>query len=154
MFDKNLFPFSPEKFAEMFKMPDFSKSFDFSKFANIAQLPGVDVQKLVDVQNKNMEALIAANKAAAEGYQSLFQKQMAILEETVNALKAQFAADTAALSPEAVAKRTELAKAAMEKAFANMTLLADAAQKANKDAFELIAARVREGIEELKKLAA
>ena len=46
-----------------------------------------------------------------------------------------------------------LAKAAFEKALANMQALAEGAQKANAEAYEIVSARIKESIAELKDLA-
>ena len=147
MFDKNMFPFDAEKFAEMFKTQDMTKMFEGMK------LPGFDAQAMMETQKKNVEALVAANQAAAAGYQDFFKKQMAIFEETMHGAQAQIAAMGEGMSPDAAAKQSELYKVAFEKALANMTELAEAAKKANEEAFAIVSARVKESIAELQALA-
>ena len=44
---------------------------DFTKLMNQFQLPGVDFTALVDVERKNIEALVKANRIAFEGWQRL-----------------------------------------------------------------------------------
>jgi phasin family protein len=149
MFDKGFYAFDPEKFAELFKTADFTKFFDQSK------LPGFDMEAMMAAQKKNMDALVEANKAAAAGYQDLFKKQVAIYEETMSAMQTQLSElKMDALTPEAAAKQGELVKAAFEKAVANMTDLAEAAKKANTEAFEIVQSRVKDSIEEIKELSA
>ena len=147
MFDKTTFAFDADKMMEMFKQNDFVKAFAEGK------LPQVDTEALFAAQQKNMDALVAANKAAAAGYQDLFQKQMAIFEETVAQAQKQFQDLDLKLDAKAATQQTELAKAAFEKAIANMKDLAETAQKANTDAYEIVSARVKDSIEELKALA-
>ncbi len=147
MFDKGFFAFEPEKFAELFK------SADMTKFFEQAKLPAFDFDAVLASQKKNMDALVAANKAAAAGYQDLFKKQVAIYEETMAAAQAQVSEmKMDQLTPEAATKQADLVKTAFEKAVANMTELAEAAKKANAEAFEIVQARVKESIEELKSV--
>lgn len=147
MFEKGMFPFDAEKMADMFKMPDMNKMFEGFK------MPGFDATAMMDTQKKNMEALIAANQAAMAGYQDFFKKQMAIFEETMAAAQAQMSNLGDSMGPDGAAKQAELYKVAFEKALANMTELAEAAKKANEEAFAIVSARVQESIAELQALA-
>jgi phasin family protein len=149
MFDPKTFAFDPEKMAEFFKQNDFSKQLASMK------MPGVDPEALMKAQQKNMDALVAANKAAAAGYQDLFKKQMAIFEETMAEAQKQLKSfDATKIDPERAKAQGELAKAAFEKALANMQALAESAQKANSEAYEIVAARIKESITELRDMAA
>ena len=77
MLDPKTFSFDAEKMTEFFKQNDFTKQLASLK------MPGIDPEALVKAQQKNMDALVEANKAAAAGYQDLFKKQIAIFEETM-----------------------------------------------------------------------
>lgn len=149
MFDPKTLSFDVEKFTDFFKQNDFTK-----QFANL-KTPGFDPEALMAAQSKNMDALIEANKAAAAGYQDLFKKQMAIFEETMSEAAAHLKSfDATKLDPETAKAQGELAKAAFEKALANMQALAEGAQKANADAYEIVSARIKESLAELRDLAA
>ena len=105
-------------------------------------------------QKKNMDALVEANKAAAAGYQDLFKRQMAIFEETMTEAQAQLKAfDATKIDPDSAKAQAELAKAAFEKALANMQALAEGAQKANAEAYEIVSARIKESLAELREMA-
>ncbi len=148
MFDPKTFSFDVEKMTEFFKQNDFTKQ--------LAQLrmPGVDPEALMTAQKKNMDALVEANKAAAAGYQDLFKKQMQIFEETMAEAQEQLKTfDATSLDAEKAKARAELARAAFEKALANMQALAEAAQKANAEAYEIVAARIKESLGELREMA-
>ena len=147
MANKNPFAFDADKIAEMFKTPDLTKMFEGMK------LPGFDMTAMMDTQKKNVEALVAANRAAAAGYQDFYKKQMAIIEETMSAAQAQMASMGENLGPDAATKQADLYKVAFEKALANMTELAEAAKKANEEAFAIVSARVKESLAELQALA-
>lgn len=144
---KNPFAFDADKLAEMFKTPDLTKMFEGMK------MPGFDMTAMMDTQKKNVEALVAANRAAAAGYQDFYKKQMAIFEETMSAAQAQMASMGENLGPDAATKQADLYKVAFEKALANMTELAEAAKKANEEAFAIVSARVKESLAELQALA-
>ena len=141
MLDPKTFSFDAEKMTEFFKQNDFTKH-----LANM-KMPGIDADALVKAQQKNMDALVEANKAAAAGYQDLFKKQIAIFEETMaEAQKQMKSFDATKIDAETAKAQGELAKAAFEKALANMQALAESAQKANADAYEIVAARIKESI--------
>jgi phasin family protein len=148
MFDPKTFSFDVEKMTEFFKQNDFTKHFAAMK------MPGVDADALVAAQQKNMDALVEANKAAAAGYQDLFKMQMSIFEETMAEAQAHMKSfDSTKLDPEAAKAQAELAKAAFEKALANMQALAETAQKANAEAYGIVSARIKESLAELRTMA-
>ncbi|MBB5222107.1 phasin family protein [Amaricoccus macauensis] len=148
MFDPKTFSFDVDKMTEFFKQNDFSK-----QLANL-KIPGVDTDAMVAAQQKNMDALVEANKAAAAGYQDLFRKQVAIFEETMSEARKQLSSfDTTKLDADAAKAQGDLARAAFEKAIGNMQALAESAQKANSDAYDIVAARIRESMTELRDMA-
>lgn len=146
MADKGMFTFDPQNFADMFKMQDMTKWFDPMK------MPGMDPGAMMEHSKKNMEALVAANQAAAAGYQDFFKKQMAIFEETMQAAQEQMG-HMGDMSPDTASKNADLMKAAMDKALANMTELAEAVKKSNEEVFAIMSARVKESIAEIQALA-
>ena len=147
MFDKSAFAFDPEKMMDFFKQNEFTKAFAEGK------LPQMDADALFAAQKKNMDALVEANKAAAAGYQDLFKKQMTIFEETVAEAQKQFKDLDLKMDSKAATAQAELAKAAFEKAIANMKDLAETAQKANTEAYEIVSARVKDSIAEIRTIA-
>ena len=148
MFDPKTYAFDPEKMIEYFKQNDFTKH-----LANF-KVPGVDAEAMLAAQNKNMDALVEANKAAAAGYQELFKKQVAVFEETMSEAQKQIQNfDTSKLDPDGAKAQGEIAKAAFEKALGNMQALAESAQKANSEAYEIVSARVQESMQELRDMA-
>jgi hypothetical protein len=62
MFDPKTYSFDVEKMTEFFKQNDFTKH--LAKM----NMPGMDAQALMAAQQKNMDALVEANKAAAAGW--------------------------------------------------------------------------------------
>ncbi|HSF93376.1 MAG TPA: TIGR01841 family phasin [Paracoccaceae bacterium] len=149
MFDPKSYPFDATQMMAFFKANDFTKAF------STPSMPGFDTEALMAAQKKNMDALVEANKAAAAGYQSLFEKQVQVFEQTLAEAQKEIAKfDPSKLDADSAAARAEVAKAAFEKALANMTALAEGAQKANTEAFEIVSGRVQESVAELQKIAA
>jgi len=146
--DKFPFSFDAEKMGELVKLPEFDKMFDASK------LPAVDVEAVVAAQQKNIAALVEANKVAIAGYQEIFKRQVALVEEGVAVLKDQMAEfQGQPVTADQTARNIETAKAAIEKAMADVKELADLAQKANTEAFEIVKARFEEAVAEFKDAA-
>jgi phasin family protein len=149
MFDPKTFQFDVEKMTDFFKTNEFTKHFQNLK------MPGLDPQALVEAQKKNMDALVKANQAAAAGYQDLFKKQVAIFEQTMaEAQNHMKAFDTTKLDADSAKAQGELARTAFEKALGNMQMLAETAQKANAEAYEIVSARIQESMAELREMAA
>lgn len=148
MFDPKTFSFDVEKMSEFFKQND------FTKYLAQMRVPGVDAEAMMAAQKKNMDALVEANKAAAAGYQDLFKRQLAIFEETMGEAQQHLKAfDTVKVDPENAKAQTDLARAAFEKALANMQALAEGAQKANAEAYEIVSSRIKESLAELREMA-
>lgn len=145
MFSANSNPFDPAKLKDMFGSMDFSKMFDGSA------MKGFDQGALFTAQKKNMDALVSAQKAAAAGYQDLFEKQVSIFQETMKAAQAQIS-EISKADPgvDATSKQAELTTKAFERAVANAQELAEAAHRANSEAYEIVRARVEASVEELK----
>ncbi|MEM7547022.1 MAG: TIGR01841 family phasin [Pseudomonadota bacterium] len=145
MFGSGNNPFDPAKFSELFTSMDMSKFFDVSAYK------GFDQSALFDAQQKNMDALVAAQQSAAAGYQDLFQKQVAIFQDTMKAAQSQLSElSKTDMGADSAAKHAELTTKAFETAVANARDLAEAAQKANEEAFNIVRSRVEASIEELK----
>ncbi len=144
MFGAGANPFDPARLAELMNPAELSKLFDLSA------LKGFDQSSLYEAQKRNMEALVAAQKAAASGYQDLFEKQVAVFQETMKAAQSQIAAlSRAEPGPEAAKKQAELTAKAFETAVSNAQALAEAAQRANAEAYSHISARIEESLAEL-----
>lgn len=128
---------------------------DFTKIAADYKIPGVDVEALVSAQRRNIEAITAANQLAFEGLQAVGRRQAEILRQTLEETAAALRDSVTQGSPEEkLAKQTDLAKQAFEKALANMKELADLLAKSNQEAASVISARVTASIDEVKSLLA
>ena len=126
---------------------------DFTKLLGEFKVPGVDLDAVLQAQRKNIEALTAANRTAAEGLQAFARRQSEILRQNLAELQAQFSSAVTAGAPEEkLAKQTDLAKAAFEKAIADMKELAELLAKSNTEAAEIVSKRVSASFDELKSI--
>ncbi|MGF1503272.1 MAG: phasin family protein [Paracoccaceae bacterium] len=147
MTQQNQFPFifDAEKMKEMFKFPEMDKMFDGAK------MPGVDIEMMMQAQQKNVQALIEANQAAMAGYQELYKRQVALVEESMAKAKDQLAEmQHQPMSPEHSAKAMESLKTSVDKAVSDVRELAEIAQRANTEAFNIIKSRFEEALAEFK----
>jgi len=130
---------------------DFSDFFDFKKYADQFQMPGMNNQALVEAQRKNMEALAQANRIAFEGAQAVVQRQQDIVRQAMDeATKAMQQVQNAGSNEERVAKQAEIMKKAFETAHKNVRELTEMSTKSNSEAIELINKRVAESFDEMR----
>jgi len=128
-------------------------TFDFTKLMADFKVPAVDVDKIVAAQKKNMETLASANKLAAEAAQSLFERQTAMVRESVEELTAAVQELLAAGEPkDKVARQAELTREGIERAVANLKELNESVAKTNGAVFEILNKRFVEGLDEVKGL--
>jgi phasin family protein len=134
---------------------DMSKFTDVSKLMSEFKLPGIDVESVVASQQKNIQALTAANQLAFEGFQAVVRRQSEILRQTMEQTSSMVSELMAAGSPEdKVAKQADLVKLAFEKALSNARELAELVAKSNSEAADVINKRVSESLEEVKAVVA
>ncbi len=109
------------------------------------------MNSIVESRRKDMETLLASNKAALESMQQLATKQAEFFSKAMHSAQENFQALTQAGGDPV--KQTELARKVYEKAVADMSEMANMARKAQTDAVSAIGQRVQAGIDEMKKLA-
>jgi phasin family protein len=115
---------------------------------------GFDVEGLMSSQRKNIEALTQANQLAVEGVQAFTRRQVEIARQAFDEAQAvlrEFAQPSA--PEERIAKNAELAKQAFEKGIANARELGEMVSKAQSEAFDVIAKRVTESLDEFREQA-
>ncbi len=126
--------------------------FDFSKMmAGYAQLPGVDVEALVESQRKTVAAFGAANWAAFEGAQKVVRRQAEMVQESLGGIAPGFSElATSAMPAAAAAKQARMCKDAYQKAAADGRELVDLVTKSGRAATAPIQKRVVESLDEIK----
>lgn len=122
----------------------------FQDFGKQMNLPGPDINGIMDYHRKNLQALQAATQVQTGAAQALLDKQRAALEEVLSEIADSV--EGAGKDGDAAAMATsqmELARKAFETTLQNTRDMAEIVQKGNVDTFEVLKARVMESVEEL-----
>ncbi|MBL6998594.1 MAG: phasin family protein [Gammaproteobacteria bacterium] len=125
----------------------------FTKAFSQFKVPGLDVNDIIASQQKNLEALTAANQAAMAGIQAIAARQTEIMQQTMTATASAAEEMVKSGSPQAAAaKQVDLVKTSFQKALADMTEIAQMVAKSNSEAGAAINKRMTESLEEVKKM--
>lgn len=145
MFALDNTPFDLSKMTEMFDKSDFTKMFQ------MPEMGAMSGKAMIDGPRKNVEAMMKAQQVASAGYQTVVEKQFAMIQDVFAGMQGQIADMSKAPSAtDAATQQVELAKKAYEGAMADLNELVEIAQKANTEAFTVIKDRVEESFSELK----
>jgi phasin family protein len=128
---------------------------DLGKAMGDMRAPSVDLETVVAMQRKNMEALTQANQLAIEGAQAVMRHQMEMTRRTMEEFSTMFASffQPNGSMEERLAKQADISKTALEKGLANAREVAELMAKANNEAFGVLTRRVTETLEELRDYA-
>ena len=123
-----------------FGLPDFSQMFQQM------QMPGVDMEALMQQGQKNIEAVQEANRAVAEGWQALAQKQAEIFQQTMQQWTANMQASTSGSPAENMEQQAQAAREGFEQALANMREMAQIAADSQTKAMDIMRQRFEENM--------
>jgi phasin family protein len=129
---------------------EFNPFGDVTKMFEQFKVPGVDMAAMVEARRKDVEALIAANKAALESMQAIANKQAEMMTEAMQSL--QQAAKTPSGGNVDPARQTEVVRKVFETTLTDMKELAELAHKSQVDAIALVTQRATEHVQEIQKL--
>jgi phasin family protein len=114
-------------------------------------LPKVDVDKLVDMNLKNLDALGRSAQVAGEGAKALAEKQREIVETAFRETSSMVRDFKPPGNPqEIVAKQSEYAKKAFEITMQNTKDVAELTKKTTKEATGILRDRLHESLAELR----
>jgi phasin family protein len=133
----------------------FKPNMDMTKFFAEFRMPAMpDMTELAKAQQKNLEAITAANKVALEGARAFAERHMQIVQQSMAEMQDAMRSMASPGDPQQqAAKQAEMAKAAYERATAQMQELADLIQKSSGEALSVLHTRFAEAMEEVKKLS-
>ncbi|MDI1343398.1 MAG: TIGR01841 family phasin [Pseudolabrys sp.] len=134
-------------------MADAAQNFTdmFKKFGEQLKVPSFDMTKIMEHQQKNLEAMTKSWQAVAGGASEIAQKQRAIFEAAMKDMAEMAQAYKPGGSPQdAMAKQAEFAKKAMEATIANTRDIAELVQKSSTEAFKIVQDRMKESYEEIR----
>ncbi|MEH2493405.1 phasin family protein [Bradyrhizobium sp. AZCC 2230] len=121
------------------------------KFGSDLGLPKLNVDELLQAQKKNIDALGESAKVAAQGAQSVAQKQREVLEaglREAETLARQY--KPLGQIHENVALQTEFARKVFEIAVEGARESASTARQSTTDAVKIIQDRVKQSLEEIR----
>lgn len=123
----------------------------FRKFGSDLGLPKLDVEKLLEAQKKNLDALGRSAKVAAQGAQSVAQKQREVLEAGLREATS-LAREYKPLGKvqENLALQTEFAKKVFDIAVEGAQDSTATARQSTTEAVKIIQDRVKESFEEFR----
>jgi len=114
-------------------------------------LPKVDVDKLVDMNLKNLDALGRSAQVAGEGAKALAEKQREIVEAAFRETSSMVRDFKPPGNPqEIVAKQSEYARKAFEITMQNTRDVAELTKKTTKEASSILRDRLHESLAELR----
>ena len=133
----------------------FKPNMDISKILADFRLPAMpDMTALAKAQQKNLEAITAANKVALEGARAVAERHMEIVQQSVAEMQdAMRSMASPGDAQQQAAKQAEMAKAAYERAVGQMQELAGLIQKSSGEALSVLHTRFAEAMEEVKNLS-
>ncbi|WP_238538194.1 phasin family protein [Oceaniovalibus guishaninsula] len=110
-----------------------------------------DMEAVIQANQRNFEAMAEANRAAAQAYKDLLDKQMEIFEKMTLAARQQYewAEDTA--GPDTMKARTKAMNDAVEEALELMKKLAETTREANAEAYKAVQGQVKDAVDNVKK---
>jgi phasin family protein len=123
--------------------------FDFARFFEQLQQPGVDLSGVAERMRRDFEAVQKANQITWEGWQALAEKQAEIFRETA-AQWQQTLPDLLSRTPqENLERQSEIARETLESALGNLRNLAELAAKSQSEAMTVLQQRFEENLKGL-----
>lgn len=124
----------------------------FESFGSSMNIPGPDLNQLMDGHRKNLEALQAAAQVGSQTGQELMSKQRAALETALaDIADAVQEAQAGVTDPQAMmTSQMEMAKRSFDATVKNATEMSQVVQQGSTEAYGILKDRVMESVEELR----
>ena len=135
-------------------MTDASRNFMdmFRQLGEQLQVPSLDMGKIMEHHQKNIDAMGRSWQAVASGATAVAEKQREIFEAAMKDMAEMASNYTPSGSPQEVFnKQAEFAKKAFEAAIKNTRDLAELVQKSGTDALNIIHERMQESYDEIRR---
>lgn len=131
---------TPNSFMDMFK-----------NLGEQLKVPSLDMSKIMEHHQKNLEAMTKSWQAMAGGATEIAMKQREVFDAAVKDVTAMVQQYKPVGSPqEIMAKQGEFAKKAMEAAITNTRDIAELVQKSSAEAMRIVQERMKESYEDIK----
>ena len=131
---------APQNFMDMFK-----------RLGEQFQVPQLDMAKILEHHQKNMDAMARSWQAVAGGAGAIATKQREIMTAAIKDVTEHAKSYQPGGDPQDVmAKQAEFARKAMEAAIANTRDIAALVQKSSGEAFQIVQDRMKESYAEIR----
>ncbi len=137
----------------MAKKPETETLVDmFDGFGRALKVPRIDIETILDNHRKNLDALQKSASTTASGASSILAKQREALQQQLSEIAevAQSYGNVAG-AQEAMAKHAEFVRRSFEEAVKNASEVAQIAQKSGAESLEILRARIRNSMDEIRK---
>lgn len=141
--------FDPSAMLELFDPSKLMAQFNENMQRFGATLPGVDLSEVAARQQKNLEALVAANRAIMEGAQHIAQRQSEMLQQAAAEATAAGRQLAGSNPSELTEKQTELMAKAYSRAVEHIEEVSATVQQAQRQALETLNKRWQESLREI-----
>ena len=123
-----------------------------TQFGQDLKLPSMDVQTIIDHHRRNLEALQKSAQTAGAGASQILERQREMLQETLREIGDMAQGYRSPGSPqELMTKQAEFARKSFETAVKNTTEMAELVRKSSTETIEVLRARIKEGMEEIRE---
>lgn len=123
----------------------------FKKFGADMKLPGLDMDAFLAYHRKNLEAISASTKVAAEGAAAVAAKQREIIEHSLSQVTDAAKGFKMPGSPQEVMNaQADFARKALEATVKNTKDVADLVQKHSGEALGIVQNRMKESLAEIQ----
>jgi phasin family protein len=137
----------------MVNKPDSESFLDlFNSFGRDMKVPKMDIEAVLEHHRKNLEALQKSASASATGASTIIARQREALHrqlEEIADLARSY--NTMPGAGEAMSKHAEFARRSFEAAVRNASEVAQIAQKSGAESLEILRARIRDSMEEIRE---
>lgn len=121
------------------------------KIGSDLDLPKVDIEKLVEAHQKNLDALVQSTKAANESVQAVVAKQRETLESALNdAVTMAKSLKPGADPKELLTQQREAVERVVDSAIDSTKALATQVQKLNSEVFKIVVDRLAGSANEIR----
>lgn len=140
---------------DQFKMPGMEQfSFDKFQMPKMGSVPNMDVNAVVSMGKRNVEACTSATQCITEGFQTVARRQAELARASVEKMLKTSKDMLSGGSPEInTAKQAEFAKAMIEQCMSNLREVSELCTKSGFEAFDVLNKRAAESFEEMSKLS-
>ena len=137
----------------MAKKPEPQSFMDvFATFGRDLKMPTVDIEKIMNHNRKNLEALEKSAKASAAGASALVAKQREALQEELREFTDAVQNYRVSGNPqEMMEKQADFARKSFEVALKNAGEVAEIVQKSGADSLDILRQRIRDAMDEVRQ---